>query len=953
MDNFQAGSRLGEVISELAESIGSGQAAVFCGAGISLNSGLPLAGQLVACVLDKLNTPPEERQALLEARLPFEAFIQILGKTTDLAPLLSLFDAGKPNPNHLLLANLVKMGRLTTIVTTNFDCLIEEALNREGLEASRDYRLLYKEQELQEVDWTIDEPRLVKIHGSVHDPVNMAITLEHVASRILLESRRKAIEHIFCSGPHRNVLVLGYSCSDLFDLCPAIENLEGTLKRIFYVHHSDKECVEEVALQEEANPFHRFHGVRLFCDTDLLINALWRSFVAAELPGARVATSWRGSVDQWYSRGCARHSEAFGQSVLGYLCLSGGSPLSMSQSLPIAGLRHYQQALEMVRTLGDRREEFLALIDLGNAYGILGDLQESALRLLQCLSLAQDLGDQFFEAQSLLNLASTFLHDENGKLAWLADMELPMGPSPSYRELVVRQAMRYCEKALRIVSAIDKPTVDTRKVESGLLANLGRCHNTLGQMLGEAVHYEHQVSCMERAQQLSQEIGDVVCRAGDLFDLAAVLGMLGKEDLAVSHLREAVALFHGLGRREEEGLARDLLEELRQRRGPFEEAQAGFQEALEVTEQGLAADREASNRRGEVKHLILLGGACYILGQHRKAIEQFERALAVITEIFGERHKLASSVKGWLQMAHSKATAEDPRDNPTISGFLQSTKSYELQAKAAGKPEIQVLNLVSEGRIFAQFGFFPKAIACFDLALTIATKESGLLRPRIDVLGNLAAACHNLGLYPRALKYYEEVAALLIPLATDDQMNSVRKNVAQTEEILKCYEEALGVLPADFDLLYGALSCYMQGQRSLMSVHDAGMACLRQRSFLGAAIQFTWVLNTARQIGEQAAETDALNKLARAQWSACQPGAAIDTLKELLQVAQSRNLKFKEADAWGNLGMVHGSTGEYRTAAECHRQALEIFESLLGPDHPLTEQERNSLEAARSKSKSE
>jgi len=953
MGNVQVQSRLEEVISELAESIGRSQVAVFCGAGISLNSGLPLAGQLAAYVLDKLKTPSEERQALLEARLPFEAFIQILGKTTDLAPLIALFDAGYPNPDHLLLAKLIKTGRLTTIITTNFDCLIEEGLNKEGLEAGRDYRLFWKEQELQNVDWSIDETRLVKIHGSVHDPVDMAITLEQVSSRILLESRRKAIEHIFCSGPHKDVLVLGYSCSDLFDLCPAIESLEDTLKRVFYVQHSDKECVEEVALQEEANPFHRFDGVRIFCNTDVLINALWRSLVGGKLPKARAATSWRKSINRWYSRARSQHTEAFGQSVLGYLCLSQASSLRMSQLLPIAGLRHYQRAFKIIETLGDQREEFLALNDLGMAYGILGDLQESALRLLQGLSLAKDLGDQFFEAQSLLNLANTFLHDENGNLAWLADFELPAGPSASYRELVVRQAMRYCESALQVISAIDKPTVDTRKVECGLLASLGRCHNTLGQMLGEAVHYEHQVSYMERAVKLQKDIGDVAGRPGALVDLAAVLGMLGKEDLAVSHLREAVALFHGLGRREEEKLARDLLQTLLQRRGPFEKAQEKFQKSLKGAEEGLATSQEESNRRDEVKYLILLGGASYILGEHRKAIDQFERALTLITEIFGERHKLANIVKGRLQMAHSRATGEDPRDNPALSRLLESTKRHELQAKAAGKPKIQVLSVVSEGRIFAQFGFFCKAIACFDLALGIATKGSGLVEPRIDVLGNFAAACHNLGLYPRALKYYEEVAALLISVGADDQLSTVHKNVAQTEEILQCYREALGFLRADFDLLYRALSCYMQGQQSLTLVHEAGMACLRQRSFLGAIIQFRWVLNTARQIGEQAAETDALNKLARAQWSACQFHEAIDTLTELLQLARSRNLKLKEADAWGNLGMVHGSMGEHITATECHRQALEIYEALLGGSHPLTEQERNSLEAARSRSKLE
>ncbi len=68
----------------------------------------------------------EDKTVILEGNLPFESFMETLIKnsqTTD--GLLDIYKGAKPNKNHRLMAKLARIGKLKTIVTTNFDQLIE------------------------------------------------------------------------------------------------------------------------------------------------------------------------------------------------------------------------------------------------------------------------------------------------------------------------------------------------------------------------------------------------------------------------------------------------------------------------------------------------------------------------------------------------------------------------------------------------------------------------------------------------------------------------------------------------------------------------------------------------------------------------------------------------------------------------------------------------------------
>jgi hypothetical protein len=182
----------------VSRALRRGRAAIFCGAGISLNSGLPTSTALIDTVLSRLHASQEIRARLLGSGLPFEAFMEIVKNMVGINELLDIFRLGRPNGNHRCIAELVRRRWVTTVCTTNFDTLIEAALAGAGLSEERDYVVLRASSDFAAFDWDDARPRLLKMHGSIDSPGTLAISLRDVSSRILSAGRRIAIEHLLC-----------------------------------------------------------------------------------------------------------------------------------------------------------------------------------------------------------------------------------------------------------------------------------------------------------------------------------------------------------------------------------------------------------------------------------------------------------------------------------------------------------------------------------------------------------------------------------------------------------------------------------------------------------------------------------------------------------------------------------------------------------------------------------
>lgn len=232
-------------VSEIIKSIRKKEMIIFCGAGISRHSGLPLAKKLCQALLAKLNIETNDAETILNSDLPFEEFIELISTATDISSVLGIFQKGEPNANHIFIARLAKYGFLKIIITTNFDMLIEKALEREGLERDKHYLVYYSEKQFLTGDlqktWWDRRIKVFKLHGSVEDMESIRTTIKAITNRRLSSIRATLIRNIFLNlnARYKQVLILGYSCSDLFDISSHIEDIRGEEEDFFYIGELD------------------------------------------------------------------------------------------------------------------------------------------------------------------------------------------------------------------------------------------------------------------------------------------------------------------------------------------------------------------------------------------------------------------------------------------------------------------------------------------------------------------------------------------------------------------------------------------------------------------------------------------------------------------------------------------------------------------------------------------
>ena len=426
-----------QTINDIARGINLGETVVFCGAGISSNSGLPMANQFIPYVLLTLCASQKEIHRIEENLkviqnpkgsiikligiinekikasedvlnkimndLPFEAFIEILHRCSEVDKIFDIYDADKylpavePNTNHTFLAKLIKLNRLKTIVTTNFDQLIEKALKLEGMIEGKDYDLLYKDEDFEKINWAQDRVRLIKIHGSIHEKGALAITLSQVAKKELSEARAKIVDYVYSQGRHKQVLILGYSCSDLFDLSLQIETIKENQKKVFLVQHSDHQGIKDVRLYEGKNPFRGFaNSTRLYCNTDQLVGALWRSIIQGTYSSKKSDTNWKEKVAQWYSESTRQRTKALPYTILGLL-------LSTIEEYPKA-IEYHEEALNRARAMGNKQSEGTSLGHLGTVYFSLGEYPEAIEYHEEALAMFRAMGNKQGEGTSLGHL---------------------------------------------------------------------------------------------------------------------------------------------------------------------------------------------------------------------------------------------------------------------------------------------------------------------------------------------------------------------------------------------------------------------------------------------------------------------------------------------------------------------------------------------------------------------
>lgn len=478
-----------------------GQSAVFCGAGISYHSGLPIVTNLLSKILNVLGVNSLEAKTLLDSDMPFEYFMETLMNEVSIDTILSIYSKGIPNATHRYIASLVKAEKVKTIMTTNFDQLVEKAL----LEQDIDFEVYSDENAFGRIDWTTNKTKVIKIHGCVSNKQKLGVTLKAVAKKELSFGKNAIVSDFFSKEQHSNILLMGYSCSDIFDITPLIEQIPPKNgSEIYFVEHcSDEERHEPIEFKQDKNPFIKFYGLRHYINTDTFIKQETEKIEADNYRFVSTTTKWEAEVDKWLLEATQENTAGVVNQLPARLFYNIGQfniakkhfELAMMSAhkignqimfyaemgnlaMTLMALGNYREAKKILKEstvackdLGNVNGEITQLQALGNACRNLSDFDDAIAAYNEAISLCIREEDLFSLCKSLGNAASAYNHTGRPDIAinYLEEglpLALSIGDKQSEGSMLCSFGLAYAHKGDKKKAAeyIEKSIACTRMI---------------------------------------------------------------------------------------------------------------------------------------------------------------------------------------------------------------------------------------------------------------------------------------------------------------------------------------------------------------------------------------------------------------------------------------------------------------------------------------------------------
>lgn len=269
----------------------NGKITVFCGAGISITSGIPCANPIVEGILKELGCSDYDVKRFIkkqELPIPFESVIQVLKETITfnynkkfIGEFITLFKA-KPNNNHFLLSEFLQNKAIENIVTTNFDCCIEKSLKNN-----------FKQKKLivyAEDDYSLEKlsykSKIIKLHGCIKKPSLLGATVDQITKDEYFGKVKIALNKVLSQTSA--IMFLGYSCSDKWDITKVFTDYSKqnyNLPEILFWQHSIDPFESPSASQKKI--FEGFNTKWMSGDTNSLIEQL-ALLNSIKLPNKRI-----------------------------------------------------------------------------------------------------------------------------------------------------------------------------------------------------------------------------------------------------------------------------------------------------------------------------------------------------------------------------------------------------------------------------------------------------------------------------------------------------------------------------------------------------------------------------------------------------------------------------------------------------------------------------------------
>lgn len=573
--------------------------AIFCGAGISFNSGIPLVHDFVTKVLEYLDVPDMDIKKILDSNLPFESFIESLMEETDINEILDIFSCGSPNTTHFFIARLIKLGLVKTILTTNFDTLLEEALNADGLQRDIGYKVYSTEKDFYDLNWDDNTIKVIKIHGCSTDKENMAITMAMVAKKMNMTYKNKVISSFFSKMINSEILVLGYSCSDLFDISPVIESLTKDTSRITFIDHTislNNKEIEHISIQKYKNPFKNFEGDRIRINTDILIKDLWEKIIPTSYNYIENTIPWLSNVERWMN--CTIKYSAAMKNHLSAKLFYGIGNFKLAADL-------WRNGLTIARQENNKTFYYSQLGNIGMTLNSLGAYDEAMLCLEESIKECSNLNNTqgiVSQLQALGNVYSNLLR--------------------------ISDAIKVYQDAVSIAE---------KHMSSSLCPSLGN----LATAYNQNEEYDKAIECLKRGISLARSTGNTQSEGSMLASFGIAYMKKGDNKLALEYFNDSLKLTQNIGDRRGECLTLQNLSALYLNTKSFNESINYANLVLTISsELGLELSKSAAyfNKGVSFAHL----------GIKTKSIMNLKKSFYIYKENLGINHPYTNTVKAAL-----------------------------------------------------------------------------------------------------------------------------------------------------------------------------------------------------------------------------------------------------------------------------------------------------------------
>jgi len=579
------------------------------GAGCSIDppSCLPAGRAMMDAIIDYTCAESEIEGIKTLKKLRFEALMEIvreeLDKELKIIDFYSLCD--KPNLQHLFLADMITRGSF--VITTNFDFLIEYALQQLGVPNNDIIPVITREdfEEFQDPYEQLKKGKktVYKIHGSTKNIITEKPTRDSLIATIKAFGSNKEGENVFqlesFKQPafaniteNRSLVILGYSGSDDFDIVPTLQVLKN-LNNIIWINYvyddKGRELIYEITTDVIDEPEELDTVDQILVEIKRLNN---------KVPVYKVNVNTHRIVNEIFDDKPKLSSEKFSVNALDWL--------KKNIILPSEIMKYYisykiywdldiynkamtclENNLRIAEELGDLREKATALNNIASIHHAQGNYPEALKQFEEALQMAEQLGDLSGKASRLNNIGMIHYTQEN------------------YPE-----ALKRFEGALQIDEQLED--LNGKAID---LNNIGLIHYTQG-------NYSEALKWYEQALQIAEQLGDLIGKAIRLNNIGEIYRAQGSYLEALKRYEQALQIAEQLGDLREKASFLNNIGLIHNAQGNYSEALKRFEKALQIAEQLGDLARKAT-------FLNNIGGIRYTQGNYSEALKLYEAALQI------------------------------------------------------------------------------------------------------------------------------------------------------------------------------------------------------------------------------------------------------------------------------------------------------------------------------------